>query len=128
MPRRAALAALHAAYGRDFVYSGPLYRSMRVEGDTVRLTFDCLGSALKSRDGGPLKGFAIAGADKKFVWADAVIEDGNVIAVKSGKVAKPVAVRYAWSDNPIANLVNREGLPAFSFRTDDWPGLTRDKK
>lgn len=126
--RRAALAALHAAYGRDFVYAGPFYRSMAVEGDTVRLTFDCLGSILKSRDGGPLKGFAVAGEDKKFVWADAVIEGANVVAVKSDKVAKPVAVRYAWSDNPVANLVNREGLPTFSFRTDDWPGLTRDKK
>jgi sialate O-acetylesterase len=126
--RRAALAALHAAYSRGFMYSGPMYRSMSVENGKVRLTFDSVGSGLASRDSSPLEGFAIAGEDRKFVWAEARIEGKNEVAVSSDRVAKPVAVRYAWSDNPICNLVNREGLPAPSFRTDDWPGVTRDKK
>jgi len=76
---------------------------------------------------GPLKGFAIAGDDKKFVWADAKIE-GAVITVSSEAVAKPAAVRYAWADNPICNLYNAEGLPASPFRTDEWLGLTVDAK
>jgi sialate O-acetylesterase len=126
--RRAALAALHAAYNRGLVYSGPMYRSMSVEKGKVRLTFDSVGSGLASRDSSPLTGFAIAGEDRKFVWAEARIEGKNEVVVSSDRVAKPVAVRYAWSDNPICNLVNRKGLPAPSFRTDDWPGATRDKK
>ena len=72
-------------------------------------------------------GFAIAGADRKFVWADAVI-DGETILVSSPQVARPVAVRYAWAGNPVCNLVNKAGLPASPFRTDSWPGLTAGKK
>jgi len=74
-----------------------------------------------------LKGFAIAGEDHKFVWADAVI-DGKTVLVSSPNVAKPVAVRYAWDTNPVCNLFNETGLPAVPFRTDDWPMTTRDRK
>jgi len=120
--KRLALAALAIAYGQKVVYSGPIYRSMRIEGDKIRLFFDHVGSGLVAK-GGELKGFAIAGEDRKFVWAKAKIE-GNTVVVWSEQVPKPVAVRYAWADNPECNLYNKEGLPASPFRTDDWPGVT----
>ena len=114
---RLALAARHLAYGEDLVYSGPLYRDHVVEGDRVILSFDHTGSGLVAR-GSQLGGFAIAGADGRFVWADARI-DGNTVVVSSTSVTNPVAVRYAWADNPDrANLYNGEGLPAAPFRTD----------
>ncbi|MFA6470450.1 MAG: sialate O-acetylesterase [Candidatus Latescibacterota bacterium] len=125
--RRSALSALHVAYGKDIPYTGPIYKSMTAEGGKIRLTFDHVGGGLTARNNEPLKGFAIAGADKKFVWANAKIE-GNEITVSSDKVAEPVAARYAWSSNPVCNLYNKEGLPASTFRTDDWPGATRNKK
>ena len=74
---------------------------------------------MKAADGGKLKGFAIAGADKKFVWADAEVQGDHVI-VSSPSVKEPVAARYAWADNPECNLINATGLPASPFRTDDW--------
>jgi sialate O-acetylesterase len=116
---RLALAAQKIAYGDEHViYSGPLYQSMRIEGNTVVLTFTNTGGGLIAK-GGELKCFAIAGSDKKFVWANAKIENGNVI-VSSSNVLNPVAVRYAWADNPEgANLYNKEGLPASPFRTDE---------
>ena len=82
---------------------------------------------LKTSDGGPLKGFAIAGEDRRFVWADARI-DGDTVIVSSPTVLKPFAVRYGWADNPIANLYNKAGLPASPFRTDDWPGVTATRR
>lgn len=115
--KRLALAARAIAYGEKIEHSGPEYRSMKVEGNRVRLRFSHVGGGLLARDGGKLQGFAIAGADKRFVWADAVI-DGETIVVSSPQVAKPVAVRYAWADNPMCNLVNGAGLPASPFRTD----------
>ena len=84
-------------------------------------------SGLKTIDGGPLKGFAIAGEDRRFVWADARI-DGDTVIVSSPMVSKPAAVRYGWADNPIANLYNKAGLPASPFRTDDWPGVTAARR
>jgi sialate O-acetylesterase len=116
---RLALAAQKAAYQeQQVVYSGPLYQLMRIEGNKMVLTFTNIGSGLMAK-GGALKCFAIAGADKKFTWADAKIENDNVI-VSSSKVLNPVAVRYAWADNPDgANLYNKEGLPASPFRTDE---------
>ena len=125
--RRAALAALHTAYGRNFVYSGPIYRAMRVEGSKIRLQFDLFGSGLATRNNEPPKGFAIAGEDRKFVWADAKVE-GNEIVVWNDSISAPVAVRYAWDDNPVCNVYNKEWLPTASFRTDDWPGATRNVK
>jgi sialate O-acetylesterase len=121
--RRLALAARHLAYGEDLVYSGPIYRSMEVEGNEVRLSFDHVGSGLAARDGEELVGFAVAGEDRQFAWADARIE-GDKVVVSSDLVPSPVAVRYAWADNPACNLVNEEGLPASPFRTDTWPGIT----
>ena len=124
---RLALAARAIAYGEQIVYSGPMYDSMTVEGETIRLRFKHVGGGLLAKGGGALKGFAVAGADRKFVWADAKI-DGDTIVVSSGKVAQPVAVRYAWAINPECNLYNKQGLPASPFRTDDWPGRTVDAR
>ena len=117
--RRLALAALAIAYNQPVVYSGPVYESMAVEGDKIRIKFKHLGAGLTAKNGDTLKGFAIAAEDRKFVWADAKI-DGDTVVVWSDKVTKPVAVRYGWANNPDVNLYNKEGLPASPFRTDDW--------
>ncbi|MFL9483897.1 sialate O-acetylesterase [Chitinophagaceae bacterium LWZ2-11] len=125
---RMALQAEKLAYGeKKIVASGPLYKSMKVKDNKIILSFTNVGGGLQAANGGSLKQFAIAGDDKKFVWADAVIK-GNIIEVSSDKITKPVAVRYAWADNPEGcNLYNKEGLPASPFRTDDWPGVTFGK-
>jgi sialate O-acetylesterase len=125
--KRLALWALAKTYGKNPVYSGPIYKSMKVDGNKVILEFNHVGGGLVAGGGGPLRGFAVAGTDRKFLWADAQI-DGNTVAVSSDKVAEPVAVRYAWADNPVCNLYDKEGLPASPFRTDDWPGVTVDRK
>jgi len=100
---------------------------MRVRGDKIILRFDHVNGGLVAGGGEPLRGFAIAGEDRKFIWADAEI-DGDTVVVRSDKVSKPVAVRYAWANNPVCNLYNGAGLPASPFRTDDWPGITADRK
>jgi len=117
--KRLALAARAIAYGeKDLVYSGPLYSSMRREDNAIRVRFTSTGSGLTVKGGSTLKGFAIAGPDKHFVWARAMIEGADVV-VRSEQVSNPVDVRYAWADNPEgANLYNKEGLPASPFRTD----------
>lgn len=120
--KRLALLALTRTYGKTAICSGPRYRKLTVQGAVIRLFFDEIGGGLEAR-GGKLTGFAIAGADQHFVWADAKIEENSVV-VSSRAVIKPVAVRYAWGDNPECNLYNMEGLPAMPFRTDDWPGMT----
>jgi sialate O-acetylesterase len=117
--KRLALAALGQHYGKNIVYSGPIYADKKIEGNKIRLTFHQTGSGLIAK-GDKLTGFAIAGEDRRFVWADAQI-DGNTIVVSSPEVEKPVAVRYGWANNPDCNLYNKEGLPASPFRTDDWP-------
>jgi sialate O-acetylesterase len=125
--KRLALWALAKTYGREgIVYSGPIYRSMRIEGDKIRLFFDHVGGGLVAK-GGPLTRFAIAGRDRNFVEVKAEI-DGDTILVSSDKTKKPIAVRFAWSNTAVPNLFNKEGLPASSFRTDDWPGVTVNKK
>jgi len=118
--KRLALAAQKLAYGdENVVYSGPIYQSMKIEGNKIILTFTNIGGGLLAKGDGQLRYFAIAGADKKFVWAKAEIK-GNKIIVWNDYVTNPVAVRYAWADNPEgANLYNKEGLPASSFRTDE---------
>jgi sialate O-acetylesterase len=132
---RLALWALVEEHGKDLVASGPLYKSMRTEGGKVVLSFDHTGVGLiAGRRTGlvdvvavdePLKSFAIAGADRKFVWADARIQEDEVV-VWSEQVPEPVAVRYAWADNPSGcNLYSRAGLPASPFRTDDWPAVSQ---
>ncbi len=118
---RLALAAEKVAYGdTKVVASGPLFQSMKIAGNQATLTFAGVGSGLEAKGGGPLGGFTVAGADKKFVPAQARIE-GNKVVISSPQVAAPVAVRYAWADNPAdANLYNKEGLPASTFRTDEF--------
>lgn len=111
--------ALANVYGRKIEYSGPVYDSMAIEGNTIRLKFTHIGGGLVAK-GGPLKWFQIAGADQKFVDADAKI-DGDTIVVNSDKVSSPVAVRYAWDNFPDGcNLFNAADIPASPFRTDSW--------
>ncbi|MFD2744704.1 MULTISPECIES: sialate O-acetylesterase [Sphingobacterium] len=118
--KRLLLGARKLLYQEQIVSSGPMYQSMKIEGDQIVLHFTEIGTGLRTRDGQSLKHFAIAGADKQFVWADAVIK-GDKIIVRHADVQEPVAVRYAWSDNPEeANLINKEGLLASPFRTDNW--------
>ena len=114
---RLALAARGIAYGQPIEYSGPVFKSLEVTGGKARLRFEHVGGGLVAKGGEPLKGFAIAGADKRFVRGEAAIE-GDAVVVWSSEVAQPVAVRYAWANNPICNLYNRAGLPASPFRTD----------
>lgn len=126
---RLALSALKTVYDKDIVYSGPTYKGMEVKGNCIELTFDNTGSGLIARGDryGYLRGFSIAGADQKFVWAKAHL-DGNKVVVSADGISNPVAVRYAWADNPNdANLFNKEGLPASPFRTDTWKGITEKK-
>jgi len=117
---RARQVALGFVYGREIEFCGPLYASHEIAGDKVRVHFTHLGQGLAMRHSDKLQGFQIAGADKKFVWADAVI-DGDTVLVSSPAVSSPAAVRYAWSGKASwANLFNKDGLPAQTFRTDDW--------
>jgi sialate O-acetylesterase len=122
--RRLAAWALHFVYGKkEVVPSGPIFDTMKIEGDKARLSFKFLGGGLVNKAEGGLKGFAIAGDDRNFVWADAKI-DAETILVSSEKVKKPAAVRYGWAANPEVSLYNKAGLPASPFRTDDWPSAT----
>lgn len=117
---RLALAARGIAYNEDLVYSGPIYQSMEIDGDSIRLSFDHTGSGLKALGDDELHHFAIAGKDQKFKWAQAKI-DGDEVVAWNDEIENPLHVRYAWADNPEkANLYNKEGLPASPFRTDDW--------
>ncbi len=122
---RLAIAARGIVYHQKIEYSGPIYKSMKINGNSVELSFDHIGSGLEAKDG-DLKGFAIAGADKKFVFAQAKI-DGDKVIVSSPQVPNPTAVRYGWADCPVVNLYNKEGLPASPFRTDDFPMVTAPK-
>jgi len=114
---RLALGGLALSYGRKIEYSGPVYREMAVEAGKVRVRFDHLGGGLVAKGADKVTGFAIAGADGRFVWAEARI-DGDSVLVGSDQVREPKAVRYAWSNNPVCNLYNQAGLPAVPFRTD----------
>jgi len=116
---RLALWAEATVYYRDQEYSGPLPSGFQAEDGKVRLTFRN-GEDMKASDGGKIKGFAIAGEDRKFAWADAEIQ-GDHIVLSSPQVPNPVAVRYGWDDDPDCNLINNTGLPASPFRTDEWP-------
>jgi sialate O-acetylesterase len=116
---RLALAAEKIAYGENIVYAGPLYQSSKIEGDKIIISFTHTGTGLSTNDSEPPAEFAIAGEDKKFVWANAKI-DGDKIIVSNEEVPNPKYVRYAWADAPInPNLINKEGLPAAPFRTDE---------
>jgi sialate O-acetylesterase len=123
---RLALAARGIAYREKIEYSGPVYRSLKVTGSKAILSFDHTDSGLEARDG-DLKGFAVCGPDKKFVWAQALI-DGDKVIVSSPDIQNPVAVRYGWANYPVVNFWNKAGLPASPFRTDDFPMTTATKK
>lgn len=144
---RLAAVALANHYGRRVPFSGPIYRSMKIEGEKIRLAFTHADGGLvaqplsavyqvktktgvteplvRNSPGSELEGFAICGADHKWMWAEAKT-DGESVLVWSDKIPDPVAVRYAWADNPTCNLSNKAGLPAAPFRTDDEPAITRD--
>ncbi len=146
---RLAGLALANEYGRPGPCSGPRFASMRREGHTLRVEFQNVGGGLvagdlperhslrsvrnetaplvRNRPGSQLEGFAISGTDRKWVWADAKV-DGNSVIVSASEVKDPAAVRYAWADNPTANLYSLEGLPASPFRTDDFPAVTQGRK
>lgn len=117
--QRLALSALGGVYGRPIEYSGPLLASTEAKSSSIRLRFSHA-TGLSAHGGGSLQGFAIAGVDRKFVPATAVIQ-GSTVIVSSPQVPVPVAVRYAWAGNPICNLVNGADLPASPFRADAWP-------
>jgi sialate O-acetylesterase len=125
---RLALAAQAITYGRDVIYSGPIYESMKIEGERIRLHFTHGYGGLVAKGGetAALGGFQIAGEDHKYVAGQAKIEGDSVI-VQNETVAHPLAVRYGWGMNPECNLYNRAGLPASPFRTDDWPDPTLER-
>lgn len=122
---RLSLVARAKTYGEHVEYSGPEYQSHKIEGNKVVITFTHH-DTLEAQGGESLKGFQVAGEDKKWHWADAKI-DGYTVIVSSAEVAKPVAVRYDWANNPQGNLYNNAKLPAVPFRTDDWTGITAGK-
>jgi sialate O-acetylesterase len=123
---RLALAARALAYGEKIEYSGPIYDSLKTEGDKAVLSFTHVGKGLEAK-GETLQGFTIAGEDQVFHPAQAEIK-GDKVVVRSDKVSQPVAVRYGWSNNPTVNLWNKDGLPASPFRTDDFPMVTGPKE
>lgn len=126
--RRMAVWALKDVYGRKLM-DAPEFKKAEVKDAKIILTFDEVGIGLKIKDGEKLDEFAIAGADKKFVWAEAKIVGKNKIEVSSPNIAQPVAVRYAFNSNPKhPNLTNDSGIPASPFRTDDWPDPTSGKR
>jgi sialate O-acetylesterase len=116
--RRLSLWALAKVYGKDLVCSGPIYKQMKIVDGKIDIEFDYCGSGLISRDGKPLDWFSIAGADGKFVTANAAIK-GNIVEVSSPSVSSPVEVRFAWNEVAQPNLFNKEGLPAMPFRTNN---------
>ncbi|MEI6646767.1 MAG: sialate O-acetylesterase [bacterium] len=126
--RRLALWALGTVYGKKVpAISGPLPAGSSVSGNAITVSFKYANGGLKAKDGGPVKGFQIAGADRQWKAAVAKI-DGDKVFINSPGVALPVAIRYAWLDNPDCNLYNGANLPASPFRTDDWPIVMVEKK
>ena len=124
--RRLARLALANEYGIEIAHQSPMYKSMEVRDGKVILSFDHVDGGWRPFDTQTPVGFAIAGEDKHFVWADAkILEDGKV-EVWSDSVKEPVSVRYAWADNPVCNMFDNANLPLTPFRTDDWPGVTAE--
>ena len=120
---RLALIARSKIYKEKIPYSGPIYKSFKTKGREIEISFKHTNGGLESKGAEQLMGFAVAGTDKKFYWADAKIIDDKIV-VSSNDVKNPIAVRYAWANNPICNLYNKADLPASPFRTDDWEGIT----
>jgi sialate O-acetylesterase len=123
---RLALSALNVAYHQSVENLGPVFKEMKVIGNSVEVTFDHVVQGLKAKDKyGYVKGFTVAGSDHEFHWAKASITNSNTVLVSSPEVAVPIAVRYGWANNPDdVNLYNSKGLPADPFRTDKWKGIT----
>ncbi len=119
--------ALVKDYGMTFPYRSPEFKTLAIEGDKATLTFDCFGSFLRAFDTTEVKGFAVCGADKVWHWATGKVVGRDKVEVVSAQVANPVAVRYAWADNPVCNLFSNDGLPATPFRTDDFELTTKPK-
>ncbi len=115
---RLARWALAKDYKKDIEYSGPTFKSMEIVGNKILLTFDNVGQGLYSFDTSEPQGFAIAGTDEKFVWAEGKIISTDQMEIWSDKIAEPMAVRYAWANNPVCNMYSRDGLPMTPFRTD----------
>jgi sialate O-acetylesterase len=126
--RRLARWALANEYGIDIPFRSPEFKSMEIANGKAKLVFDYFGTGWRPFDVPEPRGFQIAGEDRKFVWATASIQKDNSVIVSSPEVPSPVAVRYAWSDNPRCNMFGQTGLPLTPFRTDDWPGVTADIK
>ena len=123
---RLARWALARDYGKQIACESPRYESMEKQGDKILVKFNEVGDGLKAIDNKDLQGFAIAGDDKKFHWAEAKVVKPNEIEVSSKDVKEPVAVRYAWADNPVCNVYSIKSLlPLTPFRTDDWDGVTK---
>lgn len=125
---RLAAVAMNNIYGKKQVHSGPTYKSQEIKGNQIILTFDNIGSGLSTPNNDELKGFEIAGSDKVFHAAKAIIKDNKII-VSSDKVQNPLAVHYGWADDDTAiNLFNKEKFPASPFRTDNWEMITANEK
>lgn len=123
---RLARWALAKDYGVDIPYASPRFDSLAQTDGKLVLTFKQCGSGLEVHDENEIDGFAVAGEDKKWVWANAKVVASNQVEVWCDEVPAPVAVRYAWADNPVCNLYSKEGLPVTPFRSDDWPGVTAE--
>jgi sialate O-acetylesterase len=126
--KRLARWALAKDYGVKVSCQSPTYKSMEKQGNKIVLTFDHVDGGFRPFDVKEPRGFSIAGSDRKFVQAEAKVAGPDKIEVWSAKVSEPVAVRYAWADNPVCNLYSAVGLPTTPFRTDDWPGVTINNK
>ncbi len=121
---RLARLALAKDYGRKIASDSPRFDKVTIADGKAMLAFGNVGSGLTQLDANDVQGFTIAGADQQWVVAQAKIVGPDKVEVWSDKVTQPVAVRYAWANNPVCNLYSGEGLPVTPFRTDDWPGVT----
>jgi sialate O-acetylesterase len=119
--------ALVKDYGLNFPYRSPEFKSIEIAGNKATVTIDCFGSSLRTFDVTEVRGFAICGEDRQWVWATARLVGADRVEVSSEAVAAPVAVRYAWADNPVCNLFSAGGLPVTPFRTDDFEMTTKPK-
>jgi sialate O-acetylesterase len=126
--RRLAALALEKRYGKPLPHRGPRYLRHEIAGHAFRITLCGHEPNLRTGDGGPVKGFAVAGADQKFLPAEAVIDGADTIVVHHPDVQAPAAIRYAWSAAPVANLENAHGWPAAPFRSDNWPCVTEGRR
>jgi len=124
---RLARVALARDYGRKLPYRSPEYQSVSFQGNKAVVTLDCFGSSLRAFDVADARGFAVCGADKVWHWAKGRVVLPNKVEVTSDAVPAPIAVRYAWADNPVCNLYSAEGLPVTPFRTDDFDPITKPK-